>query len=42
MYAVYAADPALHANTLSQAESPQHNLKLVARGIGLYIISDKT
>ena len=38
----YAADLALLANTPAQAKSLLHSLEKAARGIGLYVNSDKT
>ena len=38
----YVDDLALLANTPTQAESLQHSLEQAARGIGLYMNSDKT
>ena len=38
----YADDLALHANTPIQAEFLLHNLERAARGIGLYVSSNKT
>ena len=42
MNANYAVDQTLLANTSAQAECLLHSLEPPARGIGLYVISDKT